>query len=273
MNAPFFSRRKFLVATATGAAALARPAQCAEPSGKAGAFTEGARDLPLNTDADVIVCGAGPAGVAAAITAARNGAKVRLFEAHGSLGGVWTSSLLGYLLDFDKPGFNVELVKKLRERDAIHGEGMNGLSYHPEEMKVLLEELCSAAGVKVQLHTRIAAAHREGRQLTTILTESKSGRQAWRAPVFIDTSGDGDLGALAGCEFEIGEAKACPCQPMSMDALLVVKDAAALAGIIHGTGAAWAGAWGNCFTGAAIFFAFTMRGSPPWRSRTTRGDR
>ncbi|MEO7319480.1 MAG: FAD-dependent oxidoreductase, partial [Chthoniobacteraceae bacterium] len=133
-------------------------------------------------------------------------------------------------------GFNIELVKKLRERDAIHGQGMNGLSYHPEEMKVLLEELCSAAGVKVQLHTRIAAAHREGRQLTTILTESKSGRQAWRAPVFIDTTGDGDLGALAGCEFEIGEAQACPCQPMSMDALLVVKDAAALAGIIHGTG-------------------------------------
>jgi succinate dehydrogenase/fumarate reductase flavoprotein subunit len=65
----------------------------------AGWFQEAARDLPVNTDADVIVCGAGPAGVTAAITAARAGAKVRLFEAHGSLGGVWTSSLLGYLLD------------------------------------------------------------------------------------------------------------------------------------------------------------------------------
>ena len=43
--------------------------------------------------------------------------------------------------------------------------------------------------------------------------------QAWRAPVFIDTTGDGDLGALAGCEWEIGEAKDCPCQPMSLNAL------------------------------------------------------
>ena len=189
--------------------------------------------MPLQADADLIVCGAGPAGVTAAITAARVGAAVRLFETHGSLGGVWTSSLLGYLLDFDKPGFNQELVKRLRERGAIHGEGTNGLSYHPEEMKLLLEELSAAAGVKVQLHTRVAAAHREGRQLTTVITESKSGRQAWRAPVFIDATGDGDLGALAGCEFEIGKARDCPCQPLSMCALLVVRDASALSGVIH----------------------------------------
>lgn len=199
-------------------------------------FQEPARDLTLINDADVIVCGAGPAGVTAAITAARAGASVRLFEAHGSLGGVWTSSLLGYLLDFDKPGFNVELVRCLRERDAINGSGMNGLSYQPEEMKLLLEELCSAAGVKVQLHTRVTAAYREGRSLSTIVTESKSGRQAWKAHVFIDTTGDGDLGAQAGCEFEIGREKSCPCQPMTMYALLVVKDVTQIADCIHLTG-------------------------------------
>jgi hypothetical protein len=192
--------------------------------------------LPVNAEADVIVCGAGPAGVTAAISAARAGAKVRLFEAHGALGGVWTSSLLGYLLDFDKPGFNVELVRRLRERGAINGDGMNGLSYQPEEMKLLLEELCAGAGVQVQLHTRVAVAYREGRRLAAIVTESKSGRQAWRAPVFIDATGDGDLGAQAGCEFEIGREKSCPCQPMTMYALLVVKDVAAIAEQIHGTG-------------------------------------
>jgi hypothetical protein len=103
-------------------------------------------------------------------------------------------------------------------------------------MKLLLEELCTAAGVKVQLHTRIAAAYREGRTLRTIVTESKSGRQAWRAPVFIDTTGDGDLGARAGCEFEIGKEKDCPCQPMTMYALLVVKNVADIADQIHLTG-------------------------------------
>lgn len=234
MNAMNPSRRHFLV---TGAAAsLGLPSLADAQAHAPGTFPETQRDLPLNTEADVIVCGAGPAGVTAAISAARAGAKVRLFETHGSLGGVWTSSLLGYLLDFDKPGFNVELVRRLRERDAINGGGMNGLSYQPEEMKLLLEELCSAAGVKVQLHTRVAAAYREGRTLRTIVTESKSGRQAWRAPVFIDTTGDGDLGAQAGCEFEIGREKACPCQPMTMYALLVVKDVSQIADCIHGTG-------------------------------------
>lgn len=228
------NRRQFFSTLAAASGVLAGSSTSAPAiQGSSALFHEAARDLPLNSDSDVIVCGAGPAGVTAAITAARAGAKVRLFELHGSLGGVWTSSLLGYLLDFNKPGFNQELVRRLRERGAIPPVGQDGLSYHPEEMKVLLEELCAGAGVKVQLHTRVAAAYREGRALSTIITESKSGRQAWRAPVFIDTTGDGDLGALAGCEFEIGEAKACPCQPMSMNALLLVKDAGALKEVLH----------------------------------------
>jgi hypothetical protein len=143
---------------------------------------------------------------------------------------------LGYLLDFDKPGFNQELVGRLREREAINGDGVNGVSYQPEEMKLLLEELSTQAGVSVQLHTRVTAAMREGRTLRTIVTESKSGRQAWQAPVFIDTTGDGDLGAQAGCEFEIGKTKDCPCQPMTMYALLSVKDASAITPFIHPTG-------------------------------------
>lgn len=190
--------------------------------------------LPLNADADVIVCGAGPAGVTAAITAARAGAKVRLFEWRGCVGGIWTAGLLGWLIDFDKPGFNTELKNKLEERDLRRGDVKDrDLAYEPEGMKLLLEDLLVEAGVKFQLHTRVAAAYRDDRRLTTIVTESKSGRQAWQAPVFIDTTGDGDLGALAGCEWEIGEAKDCPCQPMSLNALLIVKDAEALRDFIR----------------------------------------
>ncbi len=231
---PPMNRRRFLSASVTAAASaplLARGATV--PTAAPGTFAEPARAVPLAGDADVIVCGAGPAGVTAAITAARAGARVRLFEAHGALGGVWTSSLLGYLLDFDKPGFNQELVRKLDARDARRIPSKSAMTYQPEEMKVLLDELCLAAGVKIQLHTHVVAAYREGRRLATVVTESKSGRQAWRAPVFIDTTGDGDLGALAGCEWETGETKECPCQPLSMCALLVVKDHTALAPFIH----------------------------------------
>jgi hypothetical protein len=113
---------------------------------------------------------------------------------------------------------------------------MNGLSYQPEEMKLLLEELCAKEGVKIHLHTRVSAAYRDGKSLRTIVTESKSGRQAWSAPVFIDTTGDGDLGAQAGCEFEIGKERDCPCQPMTMYALLMVKDFSQITDCIHKTG-------------------------------------
>ena len=233
------SRRRFLTSSLLGLGALGALSKVtAATVPKPGFLTEAERDIPLSADADVIVCGAGPAGVTAAIAAARAGAKVRLFEAHGSLGGVWTSSLLGYLLDFDKPGFNQELVRRLRDRHAVVGEGVNGISYHPEDMKLVLEELCLAAGVTVHFHTRVVAVHKVGRRVKAIVTESKSGREAWQAGTFIDATGDGDVGALAGCEFEIGMADACPCQPVSMDALLVVKDATKLTRFIHGSGSA-----------------------------------
>lgn len=181
---PRFNRRAFLHSALAGAVstpALSLAASEKDANGKT--FDEPAQSLPLADDADVIVCGAGPAGIAAAITAARSGARTRLFEIHGCLGGVWTAGLLTYIFDFDKPGLTRELVKRLDERDARRNQNPSRFVYEPEEMKVLLEEMCAEAGVKVQLHTRVAAAFREGGRLRTLVTESKAGRQAWRAPV------------------------------------------------------------------------------------------
>ncbi|HVJ44807.1 MAG TPA: FAD-dependent oxidoreductase [Luteolibacter sp.] len=226
MSSSPFSRRRF-IQTALAGGAITPIAASAQETGQAkpGQFAEPPRDLPLVEDADVIVCGAGPAGVTAAITAARAGAKVRLFEWRGCLGGVWTAGLLGYFLDFDKPGFAKELRVALDQRGArANTQSVSAFCYDPEALKMLLEELCVEAGVKFQFHTKVSSAHRDGRKLTTIITESKSGPQAWRAPVFIDATGDGDLGAMAGCSFEIGESSDCPCQPMSLNALLMVKD-------------------------------------------------
>ncbi len=217
------SRRHFLHAALAGGAVSQTPLIAADA--KDGLFTEPSHEIPLANDDDVIVCGAGPAGVTAAITAARAGAKVRLFEWRGCLGGIWTAGLLGYFLDFNKPGFAKELRDKLDARGArANSISTSRFCYDPEALKLLLEELCVEAGVKFQYHTKVCAAFREGKRLTTIVTESKSGRQAWKAPVFIDTTGDGDLGFQAGCAFEIGEANECPCQPLSLNALLVVKD-------------------------------------------------
>lgn len=190
---------------------------------------EPAREVPIADDVDVIVCGGGPAGVSAAITAARAGAKVRLFEVHGCLGGVWTAGLLSYVLDGDKPGFVKELVAKLTERGSYLPNNASSWFYDPEEMKLLLEELAVTAGVKTQLFTRVVAVQKDAsKRVTTIVTESKAGRQAWKAKVFIDATGDGDVGSLAGCAWETGERQECPCQPMTMMAMVIAPDPAAL---------------------------------------------
>ncbi len=233
LSAHDFSRRHFLRAALAGPGLLPAVAWTSASAAATGEsspnFDEPGRQVSVTQDVDVIVCGAGPAGVAAAVAAARAGARVRLFETNGCLGGVWTAGLLTWIFDFDKPGFTREITRLLDERDARRGGDAGRFVYEPDEMKLLLEDLCTEAGVKFRLHTRLVAAYREGRQLTTIITESRSGREAWRAPVFIDTTGDGVLGSLAGCGWDLGEmgqdkSHQCLCQPLTMNALAVVRD-------------------------------------------------
>jgi hypothetical protein len=188
-----------------------------------GAHREGPRRVPIAAEADVVVCGAGPAGVAASLAAARLGASVRLIESAGCLGGVWTAGLLCWILDTkDKPGILHEIMTELKARQAgyINQPGYS-FGYDAEVMKLLLEKMCLEAGVRFQLHTQVvAAATSADRRLSLAVTESKSGRQAWAGKAFIDATGDGDLAARAGCTFDIGRPEDGVTQPMTMMAIL-----------------------------------------------------
>lgn len=183
-------------------------------------FAEDAREIPVVGDYDVIVCGSGPAGFAAALAAARSGAKTALLEVHGCIGGIWTSGMLSWILDgFNKPGIMAELLVRLEEQK--NGRRVKSAwVYHPEPMKLLLEDLLLEAGVKIRLFTRVVGAiPDEKNRLAAVLTESKSGREVWTAKSFVDASGDGDLAAQAGCGFDFGRPGDGITQPMSLMAL------------------------------------------------------
>lgn len=204
-------------------------------------LVEHPRSVPTAGDADVLVAGGGPAGFAAAVAAARAGARTFLIETHGQLGGVWTSGLLSWIIDHEnKSGILTELLARLQARGgrAARKDGKPTSAYDAELMKLTLEEMCAEAGVRVRLHTRVCAAARDGARITHAITESKSGREAWSARVFVDATGDGDLAARAGCGFDWGDEQGRT-MPMTMMALLCGVQEPEIRPFINGEGAPW----------------------------------
>lgn len=263
MSASNFSRRQFLQTTSSGlivSASLTSPdtqAADADDSSRVanpvagdvirtkGGFSvdgkqllEHQRAIPVAGKTDVLVCGGGPAGIGAALAAARAGASVQLIEVAGCLGGVWTVGLLTKILDGEnKSGIMSELLKSFASRGSQIARDTKGTVYDPEIAKLVLEELCVEAGVKIRLHTRLVGTVTDDRnRVVGVLTESKSGREAWLAERFVDCSGDGDLAAHAGCRFDVGIGEDCGCQPMSMLALLTGVDPDAIRPFIRETG-------------------------------------
>lgn len=226
-------RRSFLLGSAGAATGLAL--------GAGGCSTA---EVVSRTKAyDVVVAGGGPAGVSAACAAARSGARVMLLELQGALGGIWTSGLLGCVLDFGRSRTAKEIIVRLDALGARHAKEDADFPYEPEYMKYVLEGMCAASGVEFQLHTMVTGAEVSGRMIRTVETHSKSGLERWQAKVFVDATGDGDLAALAGCGFDLGSRDGFD-QPASLDAILAVRDAAALAPYTLYSGRDWASATG-----------------------------
>lgn len=178
---------------------------------------ENPRETIVKGSYDVIVCGAGPAGTAAAIGAARMGASVLLIEGQGQLGGIWTSGLLSWFLDSrHEDGFIHEMIQEL----SLSGYGRQvqrqDFICDTEQLKLYLERKTLSAGVRIRFHTSIVSTLKKKKSLTHVITESKGGREAWEGKIFIDATGDGDVGALAGCSFDLGHPDTGKTQPMSL---------------------------------------------------------
>jgi len=169
------------------------------------------RKLSLLDQTDVLVVGGGPAGVAAAIGARRAGARVTLVERYNHFGGLWTGGLvlvvIGHMVKGPKQvcmGIGEEMMRRL---EKVEGGIMNrGPGANPtvdaEALKFVMLDMIQEAGVKVFLHCWGVDAVMEGDAVRGAVFESKSGRQAILAKNVVDATGDGDLFAAAGAEFE-----------------------------------------------------------------------
>jgi len=179
------------------------------------------KKLEIAGDYDVIVCGAGPSGVCAAITSARNGKKTLLIENAGCLGGYWTAGLMGVTLDMNgKGGLAREIYNRLSSMNSAKFVGDSNYIYDPEILKALLEDLCAEAGVETVFYTRVIDAVCSSGKISSVVTASSAGCRAYTAKVFLDCTGNGELAAYAGCSYEAGHPDTGQLQPASLHALV-----------------------------------------------------
>lgn len=170
-----------------------------------------AREIPIIAEAEVVVLGGGPSGVAAAVSAARNGAKVIMLERYSFLGGLWTGGLVLPVLsthgaspekDWTKVigGFSDEIHGRLKAMDMVVDDLEPTVD--PEACKYVLEQFCQEAGVQIIYHSWASDLAMSGNRIDAIFLETKSGPVAVRGKYFVDASGDGDLIAWCGEEYK-----------------------------------------------------------------------
>ena len=213
--------------------------------------TEPARQTPVYGDFDVLVVGGGPAGLAAAVSAARHGARTLLVERYGFLGGMGTAGgvtnfagLYGRREGVMQPlvrGVADELLARIETLGGLNAtqDGLQGRirvrAYDVAAYKCAADGLLLDAGVELLFHAWATGVvmdeGRDGLRIDAVLVETKSGRRAIRAREFIDASGDADIAHFAAVPFTLGDGAGDMLYPSTMFRVSHVDAPRALAAI------------------------------------------
>lgn len=163
---------------------------------------------------DLIVVGGGVSGIAASISAAREGLKVLLIEKTGNLGGAMSNSLVfpfmrHVTIGEEKKVLAAGIFGEMKKRFLEYGE------HSWEFYKIIFDEMVTEAGVEVLFHSVAYSIESEDRNLKKLSVATKAGVLEFEADFFIDASGDGELFAMAGCDYQLGREADGYCQPMT----------------------------------------------------------
>ena len=172
---------------------------------------------------NLVVAGGGLTGVAAAVSAAREGLKVLLVEKSGCLGGAISNCLIYPFMPFytrmpedgSKKYLSQGIFKEIKQRHEKYMPGCEDKEFNSEYIKLVLDEMAEQAGVDVLFHGVVYGVKTDGRQITAVEITSKSRNITAEADFFVDATGDGELFYLAGCDFQLGRDSDGFCQPMT----------------------------------------------------------
>ena len=174
------------------------------------------KDIPVAGKFDVIVAGAGAAGICAAVAAARQGARVCLVERYGVLGGNLTAGYVGPILGMVSKGTMRDEIMSLLGVPDNDMLGWVGVAHDFEKAKRVLAELVDIDNLTVLLQSAVVDVTKSGNQIQGLVISGKEGLRCIVADVIIDSTGDGDVSYLAGAQIAKGRSDGL-CQPVSLE--------------------------------------------------------
>lgn len=193
------------------------------------------KTVDISIETQILVVGGGPAGIGAAVSAARNGKKVTLLEKRGFLGGNITACFVencNYFLrgtSFHSEGIYSEIERRAYEKYGNDNEReRNKYAFSSEYLKVFLDEFLEETGVEVLFHSFVNEVVMGDDCIEAVIIQTKKGPLAVKADIVIDTTGDADVAFAAGVPFEQGREKDGLCQPGTISLRLAGADTEAL---------------------------------------------